>query len=260
MERHRDVQHGKAALTPRPRLAALEDRARLLAPARRLRCRLVAEALERFAAGKPIHLLDAGCGDGAFAEWTARRHPAWTIVGADLGDDLLDRARRGAAGGHPPNVEFVHADLTEDLGSEVYDAVAAIECLEEIPEDTEALRRMIAALRPAGLFVGHVPEHEWKPVLRGSAATWRHEVRHGYDPAELAARLTGLGLESIQIDGTCRGLVRLAQELRDRVPSRRPALRAAVSFALLGAVWLERRGLTWGPGRALIVTARRPAR
>jgi SAM-dependent methyltransferase len=235
-------------------------RARLLAPARRLRCQLVAETIEQFAAGRPLRLLDAGCGDGAFAELIARRHPAWTIVGADLGDDLLDRGRRGAARGKIANVEFVHADLREDLGTEAYDAVTAIECLEEIPEDTQALQRMITALRPAGLLVAHVPEHEWKPVLRGSATTWKHEVRHGYDPAELAARLTDLGLEGVQIDSTCRGLVRLAQELRDRVSSRRPALRAAVSFAVLGAVWLERRGLTWGPGRALIVSARRPAR
>jgi len=234
--------------------------ARLLAPARRLRCQLVAETIEQFAAGRPIRLLDAGCGDGAFAELISRRHPSWTIVGADLDGDLLSRGRRSAARGKIANVEFVHADLTEDLGTEAYDAVAAIECLEEIPNDTQALRRMIAALRPAGLFMAHVPEHEWKPVLRGSAATWKHEVRHGYDPVELGARLTALGLERVQIDATCRGLVRLAQELRERVSSRRPALRAVVSVPLLGAVWLERRGLTWGRGRALIVSARRPAR
>src|SRR4029079_10962987 len=114
---------------------ALERRARLLAPARRLRCAVVAEAMERFAAGRALRVLDAGCGDGAFAESIARRHPAWTVVGADVGDELLERGRRGAA----RNVEFVHADLTEDLGTDVYDAVAAIECLEEIPDDTLAL-------------------------------------------------------------------------------------------------------------------------
>jgi SAM-dependent methyltransferase len=228
----------------------------VLAPARRLRCELVAEALEQFAAGRSLRILDAGCGDGAFAELIARRHPEWTVVGTDLRDDLLERGRRAQLA----NIEFVHADLTTDLGTEVYDAVAAIECLEEIPEDTEALQRMIAALRPAGLLVAHVPERDWKPVLRGSEATWRHEVRHGYGSAELATRLTELGLGDVQIEGTSRGLVRLAQELRDRVPARRPALRAAVTFALVGAVPLERRGVTWGRGRALIVTARRPAR
>jgi hypothetical protein len=148
--------------------------------------------------------------------------------------------------------------VTEDLGTEVYDAVAAIECLEEIPEDTQALRRMIAALRPAGLLVAHVPEREWKPFLRGSETTWRHEVRHGYDAGELAARLRDLGLDDVQIDGTCRGLVRLAQELRDRVSAQHPVLRAAVASLLLVTVWLERHGVTWGRERALIVRARRP--
>lgn len=150
--------------------------------------------------------------------------------------------------------------MTDDLGSEVYDAVAAIECLEEIPEDTQALRRMLAALRPAGFFVAHVPEREWQPVLRGSETNWRHEVRHGYDSAELATRLTELGFEDVRIDGTCRGLVRLAQELRDRVSARHAVLRAALSSVLLVTVWLERRGVTWGRERALIVSARRPAR
>ena len=135
--------------------------------------------------------------------------------------------------------------------------MAAIECLEEIPDDTQALRRMIAALKPAGLFVAHVPEREWKPVLRGSATTWRNEVRHGYDSAELARRLSELGLEDVRIDGTCRGLVRLAQELRDRVSAQHPVLRATVSSLLLGTVWLERHGVTWGRERALIIRARR---
>ncbi len=222
-----------------------------------MRCELVAEALEQFAADRALHVLDAGCGDGAFTELVARRRPGWSIVGADLGDDQLDRGRRAAARAQITNLEFVHADLTEDLGSEIYDAVAAIECLEEIPEDTQALRRMIAALKPAGFFVAHVPEHQWKPVLRGSKATWRHEVRHGYDSAELATRLTELGLVEVRIDGTCRGLVRLAQELRDRVSAQHPVLRAAVSSVLLVTVWLERRGMTWGRERALIVRARR---
>jgi ubiquinone/menaquinone biosynthesis C-methylase UbiE len=240
--------------------AALEPRMRPLPPARRLRFALVAEALDRFAAGRPLRVLDAGCGDGTFAESIARRHPAWTVVGADLSDELLERGRRSAAHAQIANLEFVHTDLTGDLGTGVYDAVAAIECLEEIQDDTEALRRLIAALRPAGLLVTHVPEHEWKPVLRRSEATWRHEVRHGYDSAELATRLAELGLEDVRISETCRGLVRLAQELLDGVTSRRPALRAVVSGALAGAVRLERAGLTWGHGRALIVTGRRPAR
>jgi SAM-dependent methyltransferase len=229
-----------------------------VAPARRLRFTLVTEELERFAAGRPLRVLDAGCGDGAFSGALARRHPDWTVVGVDSDAGLLDRARAAATRNGISNVEFARADLTSDLGDELYDAVAAIESLEEIPEDTEALRRMITALRAGGLLVAHVPERDWKPVLRGSPPSWRHEVRHGYDDAEFAGRLAELGLEDIAVDETCRGLVRLAQELRDRIPARRPALRVVVSSLLAGTVELERAGVTWGQGRALLAHGRRP--
>jgi trans-aconitate methyltransferase len=229
-----------------------------LSPARRLRFELVAEAVEDFAAGHDLRLLDAGCGDGAFANSIARAHPGWIVHGIDLAADLLDHGRRAAERMHTTNVAFVHGDVTEDLGSEAYDAVVAIESLEEIPEDTLALGRMVAALRPGGLLVIHVPEQHWEPVLRGSPATWKHEVRHGYDRVDLASRLRELGLERIQVDGTCRGLVRLAQELRDRVPARYPTARRAVSAPLLVSVPVERRGVTWGRERALLACARRP--
>jgi SAM-dependent methyltransferase len=232
---------------------------RLLAPARRLRFELVAAGLEEYAAGRPLRVLDAGCGEGIFAVSLARRHPGWTVVGADRSDELLERGRVAAARERLANLELVHADLTGDLGSEAYDAVAAIECLEEIPQDTQALRRMIAALRPGGLFVAHLPQREWKPVLRGSEPTWKHEVRHGYDAAELSTRLAALGLRDVSVDGTSRGLVRLAQELRDRASTRSIVLRAALAPLLVGAVPLERSGVTWGSARALIVRARRPA-
>lgn len=229
-----------------------------LAPARRLRFQLVAETLEDFAARRDLRILDAGCGDGAFANSVARAHPGWSVRGVDQAADLLERGRRAAERRRIANVSFAHGDVTEDLGSEAYDAVVAIESLEEIPEDTQALRRMVAALRPGGLLVAHVPEQLWKPVLRGSATTWKHEVRHGYDRTELAARLGGLGLERVRVDGTCRGLVRLAQELRDRTPARYPAARTAVSVPLLLSVPLERRGVTWGRERALLASGHRP--
>jgi SAM-dependent methyltransferase len=226
---------------------------RELAPARRLRFALALEALEAYADGRPLRILDAGCGDGAFAEAVARRHPEWTIVGADVSEEMLERGRGALAGLR--NVELVRADLTEDLGTAAYDAVASIESLEEIPEDGVALRRMVSALRPGGLFLAHVPELDWKPVLPGSEANWRNEVRHGYAAGELAERLRELGLDDVQIEETSRALVRAAQELRDRVPTRRPALRTAVSSALAFTASMERAGLSWGRGRSLFARA-----
>jgi trans-aconitate methyltransferase len=235
---------------------ALDRRVRRFAPARTLRFDLVAEALERAAAGRPLRVLDAGCGEGLFAAAIARSHPGWTVVGADVSGELLERARLGAD--RLPNLELVEADLTGDLGADAYHAVVAIECLEEIADDTLALRRMISALRPGGVLVLHVPERDWKPVLAGSAPAWKHEVRHGYEARELATRLAQLGLERISVVATSRGLVRLAQEARDRVADRHLAVRAALVPFLTLAVVIERKGVTWGAGRSLLVRARKP--
>ena len=239
--------------------AALEERVRLLAPARRLRFELTREALERFVPEGPALILDAGCGDGILSELLARRRPGWTIVAADRDPVLVARTGERLAAAGAANVTVVESDLTEDLGSGVYDAVAAVECLEEIPDDAGALARMTAALKPGGLLVAHVPERDWRPVLRGSDPVWRHEVRHGYSAAELREQLERAGLEVLRVEPTCRGLVRLGQELRDRIKGSRLAVRAAAFPLLVLSVRAERLGLTWGPERALLALARRPA-
>jgi SAM-dependent methyltransferase len=66
----------------------------------------------------PGSVLDAGCGTGRVGVELARR--GVHVVGADLDDDLLGRARAKA-----PDVGWVHADLADlDLG-EHFDVVVA---------------------------------------------------------------------------------------------------------------------------------------
>jgi SAM-dependent methyltransferase len=187
----------------------------------------------------------------------ARRHRNWSLLGVDVSAEALRQAREEAQRAGLENVAFEQADLTVDLGSERYDAIAAVECLEEIPDDSAALAAMARALRPGGLLVVHVPERSWSPVLAGSERTWRHEVRHGYGVAEIEELIGRAGLEVVAVRPTSRGTVRLAQELRDRL--RRSSLRGqAIAYPLIvAAVPLERWGLTWGPPRALLVEASR---
>jgi ubiquinone/menaquinone biosynthesis C-methylase UbiE len=237
--------------------AGLESRLQLLAPARRLRFALTIDSIERFSGGRRLCILDAGCGDGLLSEALARRHPDWRIVGADTRDDLLERARARVIGANIANIEFVHADLTEDLGEAAYDAVAAIECLVEIPDDEQALRMMAKTLKPGGMLVAHVPEQSWEPVLPGSERTWRDEVRHGYLAERLVDQLAGAGLANVRVKGTCRGLVRFAQEVRDHIKSAPVWLRALAFPLMVTAVRLERHGITWGRERALFALARR---
>jgi SAM-dependent methyltransferase len=237
--------------------AALDRRLVLLAPTRRLRFQLTMRALERFAGDRALTVLDAGCGDGLLAESIARRHPDWSIVGVDMRAELLERARARLDAAHIENVELARGDLTHSLGEATFDVVLAIECLAEIPDDDSALRMMARALRPGGLLVAHVPEANWRPVLPGSEATWRDEVRHGYRPETFAAQLGSAGFSVIRMQGTCRSAVRVAQEIRDRIKDAPPSVRALAYPLMASAVMLERYGIQWGESRALFALARR---
>jgi SAM-dependent methyltransferase len=235
----------------------LERRLRELAPGRRHRQELALEAIERFAAGRRLDVLDAGAEEGLLAIALGRRHPDWTIDAVDLNEDALARGRAWAAQEGVANVRYERRDLTEPVGEADYDAVAALECLLEIPDDAAAIASFARALRPGGLLVAHVPERGWKPVLSGSRTTWKREVRHGYARDEIAAKVERAGLEVERVRGTTRATLQLGEEARERVRGASLKTRALAFPLLRAAVRLERAGLTWGPPRGFFVEARK---
>jgi trans-aconitate methyltransferase len=241
--------------------AAIEPRLRLLAPARRQRFTLTIATIERWASTRPLRVLDAGCGDGLLAEEIARRHPTWQVVGVDRSSQVLEQVQSRVAAAGIRNATFVASDLTEPLGTSLYDVVLAIECLEEIEDDRRALHMFATALAPEGLLLVHVPARDWNPLLSNSARTWRHEVRHGYDRAELARLIEGAGLAVVEVRGSYRRLVQFAQEIRDRIKTAPTWERALALPPMMLAVVLEGSGLTWGPEQALFAVAvRSPGR
>jgi SAM-dependent methyltransferase len=217
-----------------------------------MRFQLAAAALAGLRARRAL-VLDAGCGEGLLAAALARGHPGWQIVGVDINEQMLRRARDRARRQGLRNLEFHHADITQPLGAARYDAVLAMECLVEVPDDDAALGAMAAALRSGGLFLAHLPQDDWKPVLAASEPTWRYEVRHGYTDVDIAQRLARFGVSVLAITPTTRGTLRLAQELRDRIKDRGLKTKALAYPAVLAAVWLERHGLTWGSPRAFMI-------
>ena len=246
----------------RARLGSRADRLlRDLPPGRRLRLRLAWAAVERYAAGtagRPLTLLDAGSEEGLLVLELARRHPGWRLVAADLAREPLRRGLRWARE-EGLDVSFVRLDLTAHLGQACYDAVVSLECLEEVPDDTAALRAMAGALRPGGLFVAHLPTDDWRPVLAGAERTWRREARHGYDADELRARLDEVGLDVREVVRTFRRTTALAQDVRDRLKRRRRAVQLLLLPVMAAAVRLELAGVAWGAPRGLFVVAvRRP--
>lgn len=247
-------------LTPAGRVAAgLEERLALMAPARRLRLALADEVASAFAGDRPIRVLDAGVSDGLLTLAVAKRHPAWQVLGVDLRENLLDGARKRATARGLANARFEVADLTAPLAGGPFDVVLAIECLSEIPDDAGALARMAEVLVPGGLLVAQVPEQSWRPVLRGSEATWREQVRQGYSTEGIGAALGAAGLEEVEVRPTYRATAMVAQEVRDRIKGSALAVRAAAFPLLAAAVRLERWGATGGRANALLAIGRRPS-
>jgi SAM-dependent methyltransferase len=179
------------------------------------------------------------------------------IVGVDTNEEMLRRARERAEQARLGNVAFELEDVTAPLGSARYDAVLAIQLLEEVLDDDAALRSLAQALRGGGVFLADVPERSWRPILPGSSTTWRHEVRHGYEAEELVSRLARCGLVVERITPSSKGTIRLAQEIRDRIRGRSIRVRALTYPALAAAVPLERLGITWGSPHSLFLEARR---
>lgn len=238
--------------------ARLDLRTRTLPPARQVRFGLVLDRLRRCHGDAPLRVLDAGAGDAMLAERLARWRPSWEIVAVDVDAKMLAAARRRLSRAPLPNLAVRRLDLTaEPIAPATFDIALAIECLVEIRDDDAALRAIARALRPGGLFVTHVPLDDWTPVMRGSPRTWRYEVRHGYQPDVLRDKLARAGLRVTEMRRTGQNAVFAGQELADRIKSSRVRVRAAALPLTAGAAMLERAGVTWGPHRALLVSARR---
>jgi len=203
-------------------------------------------------------VLDAGCEEGQLANTLAKRNPTWSVRGVDVNEDALANARASADTAGIDNVEYAQVDITRPFASEEYDAIAAVECLAEIPADQDTVESLARALRPNGLLVLHVPDASWRPVLPHSPAEWPRETRHGYNAADLAQLLRRAGLHQIQVSPTTRAVVHTAEEIRFRTRRRRLRLRALLYPLLWSAVRLERMGVTAGSARGLFVTAQRP--
>lgn len=239
-------------------VAALEERLALMAPSRRLRLALSDRLLTEEAGGRPLRVLDAGCGDGLLSLSLAARHRDWQVLGVDVRAGFLEGARRRAAGRSLANARFEVSDLTGPLPEGRFEAAVALECLHEIPDDEAALRSIAGALGPGGLLVLQVPEGDWKPVLPGSSGIWRDEVRHGYGRDEIADAVRRAGLVDVELSGTYRSLAAAAQEVRDRVKGSPLLLRLLLFPFLAAAAWIEGHGVSWGPPSAILVVARRP--
>lgn len=106
--------------------------------------------VERHAGGRRGRLLEAGCAYGAFLELARER--GWEVDGVEISPHAAEVA------GKRLGTEVFCGTLEESPFAEGrYDAVAAFEVIEHIPEPRPFVRRANALLKPGGIFVLTTP-------------------------------------------------------------------------------------------------------
>src|SRR5690606_30846878 len=194
----------------------------------------VATALEPVAQKHEMQrVLDVGCGPGVSAFMLATEMPHASVVGIDISDVMITRARRHHRIRYPhlDNVDLMVGDAT-DTGFEAssFDLVFGHSFLYLVPEPAAVLAEIRRVLRPGGQLVltepirdGHALKAlmqsagDWSVLARAPLATsrfvlsmvlWR--VVSGavgqLEASWLDQMLRGAGFESVTIEPTMRGL------------------------------------------------------
>ena len=134
--------------------------------------------------------LDLGCGEGADAIWLAEH--GWTVVGVDISETALERAREAArTRGVADRIEFRQLDLARGVPDGPFDLVSAQFLHSPVEMDRPPILRQVArTLAPGGtlLIVDHA-----------AAPPWASKLHHHDFPAAEAV-VAGLDLEDREWD------------------------------------------------------------
>ncbi|MFI7703105.1 class I SAM-dependent methyltransferase [Nonomuraea sp. NPDC049480] len=121
--------------------------------------------LEELPDGAYRRILEAGCAEGVFTELLATTFPDAEIVGIDISEKALERARQRNAG-FADRVRFVHADILDhDLRAD-FDLVVCAETLYYVGGGDrlrDASHRLTSLLAAGGLLV---LVHPWPEATR----------------------------------------------------------------------------------------------
>lgn len=97
----------------------------------------------RLEAGKPLKVLDLGCGEGWAGIYLAEAYPAVTVDGLDLDEASIARARKHAADrGVGDRVRFELRDIGDPSISGPYDLAMCCEVIHDLPDPVSALATM----------------------------------------------------------------------------------------------------------------------
>ncbi len=160
---------------------------------------LVAGALaEHMETSKAASILDAGCGTGLTAEAVLQRFPKAVIDGFDLSPDMLREASKTK---HYRSLQEADATASLPYPHARFDAAVSSGLYTDGHVGPEALRPVLDAIKPGGLFALNIFDSAWEKL--GFEKAIDHMVTDGLITVLRHERATHFG----RIGQTCRVLV-----------------------------------------------------
>lgn len=143
------------------------------------------------------HVLDAGTGMGQYVHYLSLRHPNWNIYAVDRNPDEISACNEYFHRKHYERVLFRTENVAEMQRNEVYDLILAVNVIEYIEEDVQAVANMYAALKPGGQLLLSVQSDKNFPLQPNlsNKLTSNQEVVHRYNNFDLKKLLRDGGFK-----------------------------------------------------------------
>tara|TARA_Y100000588_G_C14240384_1_gene919064 strand:+ start:1694 stop:2491 length:798 start_codon:yes stop_codon:yes gene_type:complete len=98
-------------------------------------------------------VLDIGCNIGYLTTFYAIRSSRRHVVGCDNSGDSILRAVEESQKRNIDNVEFIVADIQEELPAGTYDAITSSQTLSDVKNQQDVLKQIAESLSPTGVFL-----------------------------------------------------------------------------------------------------------
>jgi SAM-dependent methyltransferase len=105
--------------------------------------------------GRPLRILDAGCGTGVSTDYLAHLNPGSEILAVDISPGTLEVARerlRRSGGLEQASVRIENRSLLELQGEGPFDYINSVGVLHHLREPVAGLKALAALLKPGGLL------------------------------------------------------------------------------------------------------------
>jgi len=214
----------KEDLNPQARQMADESMVRTLAAQAEAIWPQEVELLRRYELPRSPRILDAGCGTGEGAVRLAEEFPGATVLGVDVLDAHLERARRRAA----PFGSRVRFENRSVFGLELptgsVDLAVCRHVLQAIPGPEKAIAELVRVTRPGGRVhlvaedygMVHFPRRHLDAIRFWGEVPARFGAGIGTDPfigRRAPAILAALGLASVTVHYVVVDTLRVAREV-----------------------------------------------